>query len=103
MDLMSAVARVSARRMFGGIGYYADGSFFAIAHGDVLYFRVDERSRADYEREGMAAFSPAGSDFTSMKYFALPPWLFDDQDALGIWMRRAIQVARRTPARKGRT
>jgi len=106
LDLMGAVTRVSARRMFGGIGYYAEGLFFALAHEDLLYFRVDELTRADYEREGMSAFSPMGPGTKSMRYYTVPPRLYEDGDALALWMRRALQVARaaqlKAPPARGR-
>jgi DNA transformation protein len=101
LELLSAVAPVSARRMFGGVGYYADGVFFALADDDELYFRVDESTREHFEREGMKAFSPMGPGSKSMSYFTVPPRLYDDQDEWAQWTRRAISVARTAP-RKSR-
>jgi len=97
LELLGEVTSVVARRMFGGVGYYADGLFFALADDDELYFRVDERTRADYEREGMKAFSPMGPDSKSMSYFTVPPRLYDELEEWALWTRRAISVARAAP------
>lgn len=97
LELFGAVAPVSSRRMFGGVGYYADGHFFALADDDELYFRVDAQTRLQFEREGMKAFSPMGPGSKSMNYFTVPPRLFDDQEEWALWTRRAITVARAAP------
>jgi DNA transformation protein len=97
LELFGAVTPVSARRMFGGVGYYADENFFALAADDELYFRVDAQTRVHFEREGMQAFSPLGPGSKSMSYFTVPPRLFDDPEEWALWMRRAITVARAAP------
>jgi DNA transformation protein and related proteins len=94
LDLLGAVCAVSARRMFGGVGYYSDGLFFAIADDDVLYLRADASSRKYYEAEGMAPFAPMGPGTKSMNYFTLPPRAYDDSEELALWLRRALQAAR---------
>ena len=94
LDVLGAVCAVTARRMFGGVGYYADGLFFAIADSDVLYFRADATSRAYFEAEGMPAFAPLGPGTKSMHYFTLPARLYDDADELADWVRRALEAAR---------
>jgi DNA transformation protein len=94
LDLLGSVRPVTARRMFGGVGYYADGLFFAIADDDVLYFRVDAPSRAYYEAEGQQAFAPMGPGTKSMNYYTLPARLYDDTEELSVWLRRALGAAR---------
>jgi DNA transformation protein len=94
LDLLGAVRTVTARRMFGGVGYYADGLFFAIADDDLLYFRVDETSRPYYEAEGQQAFAPMGPGTKSMNYYTLPARLYDDTEELAVWLRRALSAAR---------
>ena len=103
LDLLGEVTAVSARRMFGGVGYYAAGLFFALADNDELYFRVDDSNRGDFEREGMAAFSPIGPGSKSMSYFAVPLRLYDEPEELAQWTRRAITVARLAPSKRSRS
>jgi DNA transformation protein and related proteins len=94
LDLLSAVRPVIARRMFGGVGYYADGLFFALAHEDTLYFRVDAQTEAKFVAEGMKPFRPMGPRVRPMRYYSLPARLFDDDEALHDWMEAALAVAR---------
>lgn len=93
LDLLGSVRRVTARHMFGGVGYYAEGVFFAIADDDVLYFRVDDASRAHFENEGMQAFAPMGPGTKSMNYYSVPARLYDDEEQMAVWMRRALAAA----------
>jgi DNA transformation protein len=59
LDQLDDVGEVSVRRMFGGYGLYLDGAFFAIiSRANVLYFKVDESTCADYEALGMRQFTP---------------------------------------------
>ena len=96
LDLLGQVRRVSARRMFGGIGYYADERIFAIADDDTLYFKVDNDSRAAFVAEGMQPFQPMGPETKPMAYYAVPARLFDDADELKMWVERAVAVGMKT-------
>jgi len=93
-DLLGAVRPVHARRMFSGVGYYANGLFFALAHDETLYFRVDAQSEQRFLREGMKPFRPMGPHARPMRYYSVPARLFDDEEALREWMEAALAVAR---------
>jgi DNA transformation protein len=102
LDLLGGPRRVRARRMFGAMGYYSGELFFAIAHDDMLWFKVDADSRAAYDAEGMPGFDPMGTG-KPMSYSAVPPRLYDEPDELLLWQRRALAVAAAAkPARKRR-
>jgi DNA transformation protein len=90
LDLLGQVRRVTARRMFGGVGYYASERIFAHADDDTLYFKVDEQSRAAFVAEGMKPFQPMGPDTRPMAYYTVPARLFEDVDELRAWMDRAV-------------
>ena len=102
LDQLNRVLPVTSRRMFGGVGYYAEGLFFAIADNDTLYFKVDDMTRKDYEREELPAFQPYGPDTPSMSYFAVPPRLLESGEDLESWLRRAVEVAARAKVRPAR-
>lgn len=100
-DQLSAVRRLMARRMFGGVGLYADDLFFALIDDDTLYFKVDDSNRADYVARGCEPFRPFADDPTySMSYFQVPPEILEDPDELGRWAKTAIAVAVAQNARK---
>jgi DNA transformation protein len=96
LDLLGQVRRVSARRMFGGVGYYANERIFALADDDTLYFKVDDESRAAFVAEGMQPFQPMGPETKPMAYYAVPARLFDDVDELKVWMERAMAAGSKT-------
>lgn len=101
LEQLGRIAPVSARRMFGGVGIYADGLFFALIDDDILRFKTDETSRADYEAEGMEPFRPFGDDRT-MQYYEVPSELLEDPDRLRPWMEKALGVARRAQGQRRR-
>jgi TfoX/Sxy family transcriptional regulator of competence genes len=53
LEQLGRVASVTAKRMFGGVGIYSQGLFFALIAEDRLYFKVDDSTRPDFERLGM--------------------------------------------------
>src|SRR5262245_35346957 len=55
-ELLTGVGRVVARRMFGGYGLYCDGVMFALIADDMLYLKVDEANRPDFEQAESAPF-----------------------------------------------
>ena len=104
-DMLKPLGAVSVRAMFGGGGVYLDGVMFALIADDVLFFKADEQGRKAFEEEGMAPFTYEGKGkAVTMSYWQAPDRLFDDQDEMIEFARRAIDVARggktRKPARK---
>ena len=93
LDQLRTVAPVTAKAMFGGVGIYSRGTFFALIADDVLYFKVDDTTRASYEERGSKAFDPFGRG--RMNYYELPEDVLEDADELRDWMRTALAVARR--------
>ncbi len=99
-EQLSRVQRVTSRRLFGGVGFYAGTFFFAIIDDDVLYFKVDDGNRPDYEAKRMEPFRPFGPGTTPMQYYAVPGEVLDDVDELGGWMAKAIWAARSRKKRR---
>ncbi len=98
-QLGRSVRDIRARNMFGGVGIYCDGFFFALIDEDTLYFKVDESNRPDYEARGMGPFQPYGEDGETMGYYRVPDDLLEDAEELGQWAEKAIAVARRKKAK----
>lgn len=95
LDQLADVEGVTARSMFGGVGLYCRGVFFGILAGDVLYLKVDETTRPDYERAGMHAFKPYPHRSGTMQYYAVPLVVLESAGELARWAAKAIAVARR--------
>ena len=92
VEQLGRVAPVTARSMFGGVGLYAQGLFFALIAEDRLYFKVDDSTRPDFERLGMEPFRPFGEE-SAMGYYEVPADALEDAAQLELWMKKAIGVA----------
>lgn len=95
IEQLGNVTDVTSRRMFGGIGIYADEAFFALIDNDTLFFKVNDASRPDFEARASKPFQPFGPGTKPMMgYFELPADVLESRELLGAWVHRAIAVAR---------
>jgi DNA transformation protein and related proteins len=105
LDLFAGLGPgVVARRMFGGLGFYAGGLFFGIGDPEDgrLYLKVDDLTRAAFEAAGGTAFvyrGPRGEEM-SMSYLSPPDGALDDAEEMLTWARLAVEAARRAAAAK---
>ena len=100
-DSMRGLGPVSVRRMFGGAGIYADGVMFGLIADDTLYLKADEKTKRDFEAEGLGPFVYEGGGRTiAMSYWRIPERLLDDPDDMVAWARIALGVAQRAAAAK---
>jgi DNA transformation protein len=99
-QLTRVVPQIRARSMFGGVGIYSGALFFALIADDVLYFKVDDATRGDFERRGMGPFRPYGEDGEVMGYYEVPPDLLEDPEQLRPWAEKALTVTRRKRAKR---
>ncbi len=81
--------------MFGGAGVYLDDLMFGLIAGETLFFKVDDRNRADYEAEdsGPFIYEPPSGKTIAMSYYELPERLYDETDELIAWARKALDAA----------
>ena len=101
LDQLDELGNVVPRAMFGGVGLYCRDVFFGIIARDVLYLKVDDRNRADYERAGMGRFKPyAGPQSGTMEYYAVPLEVLESTSDLAAWARKAVDVAKRSEGRR---
>lgn len=91
---------ITAKRMFGGVGIYSGDIFFAIIADDVLYLKVDDSNRRDFERAGSGPFRPYGDERETIQYYSVPVSVLEDADALARWGRKAISAAIAAKSRK---
>jgi DNA transformation protein len=98
LDQLETLGEVEPRSMFGGVGLYRRGIFFGIVAGDVLYLKVDDTTRGDYERAGSGPFRPYPERGGTMQYYAVPVEVLESASELVLWARRAVEVATRAGA-----
>jgi len=101
LEQLGRVTPVTGKSMFGGVGIYAHGLFFALIAEDRLYFKVDDTTRPDFERLGMEPFRPFGED-SAMGYYEVPADVVEDLLQLAQWMRKAIDVAAKAKGKKSK-
>lgn len=99
-EQLEGVPQVQFRRMFGGVGIYGEGYFFALIDDDTLFLKVSDATRSDFTARGMSPFSPSPDKPTSMDYFEVPLEVLEDKDELLLWAKRAIAVAKTKPAKR---
>ena len=99
-DIFAQFGPVRARRMFGGLGLYADGVMFGLVADGIIYLKSGVEDAEAFAAEGCEPFryDKAGR-VVEMSYRRLPDRLLDDPDELAAWARRALAVARRSGAR----
>lgn len=102
LEMLDPMGGVSARRMFGGAGLFKSGLMFALISDDVLYLKVDDSTRPDFEARGMGPFvyQSKGGRRSLASYQQVPDDLFDDPDEMNAWCLKAFDVALKADAAK---
>ena len=98
-EQLRLLSSLTSRRMFGGIGLYSDGLFFALLADDTLYCKVDDSNRPDYVQRGMRPFVPF-PDKPGMNYYEVPAEVLEDDEELARWARKSVAVALAAANRK---
>ena len=98
---LGRVLPIEWRSMFGGMGIYSEGVFFAlISSQGPLYFRVDETNRPDYEKAGSEPFMPFSRvksrayERIVMPYWKVPEKVLEKPATLRKWAEKALDAAR---------
>ncbi len=100
VEQLDACGPITTKRMFGGVGIYSGDTFFAIVDNDILYLKVDDTTRKDFERAGCGPFRPYRDDRETMQYYNVPVAVLEDAGSLAAWGRKAIAVAVAAKGRK---
>lgn len=103
LDQLSGVDGLRAKAMFGGVGLYAEDAFFGMMAADVLFFKVDDTTRRDYEAAGSSPFKPYADHTMTMPYYAVPAIVIEDPAVLRQWAARALAVAKAAKPARART
>ena len=99
LDLLEGLDGVGARHMFGAHGLFRDGLMFGLVADDTLYFKVDDRTRPEYEARGLPPFRYRRKGRTiALGYHMAPEEALEDSEVLVDWARQACDAARRSGA-----
>jgi len=100
LEQLEGVPRVATKRMFGGVGIYSDGAFFAVMDNDTLFFKVDDDLRPQYQAAKMTAFAPMPGKPAMEGYYQVPPRVLEDADELARWAKQSVALSAKQPSRK---
>ena len=95
LELLAPLGRTSSRRMFGGRALYIDDLCMALIFGDALYLKVNDDSRAAFERAGCRPFiyETKDGDHQMLGYYTAPEEAMESPAEMAPWARRALAAA----------
>ena len=99
-EQLAGLGRLRSKRMFSGVGFYADELFFGLLVASGLYLKVDDTNRGDYVARGMSPFRPyPDKPDCAMGYFEVPADVVEDAETLVAWARKSLRVAAASPSK----
>ncbi len=103
MELFGGLGDLRCKRMFGGLGVYADELFFAVAADGEVYVKGDDANEPEFRAGGSEPFSFTEKDgrVMTMRYWRLPAAAHDDPDEALRWGRLGLEAALRARTAKG--
>lgn len=100
-ELLAPIGRITARRMFGGAGLYADGMIVGLEVAGSLYLKTDDLTRQAFADGGGQPFVYDGKGKqVTMSYWTPPEEAMDSPEALRPWARLALEAAQRAAEAK---
>jgi DNA transformation protein len=100
LEWLAPLGEVTSRGMFGGHTLYCEGVVFALLADNTLYLKVDDATRARFERLGLEPFRPYPDRPEVMQYYPPPAEFFEDAAVMEEWGRAAVETGRRAQAKR---
>lgn len=98
-DIFATFQPVRCRRMFGGLGVYADGVMFALVADGRLYLKADVPFGSELAARGAQPFIyESGGRSVRVSYWSMPESALDDPDEAAELGARALKLARSAAA-----
>jgi DNA transformation protein len=97
LDLLAPLGGVSARRMFGGHGFYKDGVMFALEAFNRLFIKADDLNRDRFTEAGCEPFTYTYKDGREMvmSYYEPPEATFANEQRMKSWALLGWEAALR--------
>ena len=106
LELLEPVAEdVTAKRMFGGHGFFQDGLMFGLVADGVFYLKVDDENATEFDERELPPFryQRKTGQIGVMSYRQCPEEAFDNSERMRPWARSAMTAAERNRNRKQKT
>lgn len=94
-EVMQGVSGITVKGMFGGYGIYKEGIIFGLIVQNMLYFKVDESNRSDYEEHESVPFSydtKKGKKVLT-SYWEVPQTILEEFSSLETWIEKSVAVS----------
>jgi DNA transformation protein len=100
-ELFASFGMVAVRRMFGGLGVFADGLMFGLVAGGELYLKADDLTvpKLVAEKSEPFVYKSKGRE-VALSYWRLPERLYDEPDDFAVFARDAFAAAKRAASHK---
>ena len=96
-DVFSEIGGLHTKNMFGGTGFYIDGSIFAFTIDDnQIVFKVDKTNEAQYREAGSRQFVYTGHTHkgpVAMPYWTLPEELLEEPRKVAQWALQSAAIS----------
>lgn len=94
-DLLSGLAGIRSRKMFGGYGIYRGSAFFAIIFDGGLYLKADAALAKTFKKRGGVQFTYQKRQGTrkktiSMSYWSVPEDVLEDREEFLRWVEESL-------------
>lgn len=94
-EVFANMPEITARKMFGGYGFYRDGIFFALIEDGKMYFKVGGNNKEEYERYGSKPFQypMKNGKMTTLSFWEVPVDILENREELPDWIEKAVEAA----------
>ncbi len=99
-EVLQHLGPVEVRGMFGGHGVFLAGLMFGLVADGELYLKVDDVNRESFVQAGLDSFVYETNDRQVTMSYRRAPEPIEDWDMLEVWVRGALDAARRAAAAK---
>ncbi|MEM7128063.1 MAG: TfoX/Sxy family protein [Chloroflexota bacterium] len=101
LELLEDYPDVSAKRMFGGYGIFRDGLMFGLVADSILYLKVDDQNRHEFETRSLEPFTYEGKGKPmQMSYYQAPEEALDSAEEMLTWAESGYGAALRAKKTK---
>lgn len=92
LDQLASWGGVSSRKMFGGVGLFREGKIFGLIADDVVYLKVDDSNRDEFEAAGSEPFKPFPDKPNTMSYYEVPADILDESGSFVAWAQKSLAI-----------
>jgi DNA transformation protein len=83
---------VTPRKMFGGVGLYRDSKMFGLIADDVIFLKVNDKTREKFIEAGSSPFQPFADKGVMKSYYEVPVDILEDSELLIAWSEESLAI-----------